>query len=256
LLVTDGARRREVMLVGTLVVGRDPTCDITGSDDLLSRRHAEFTTSGGRAVVRDLGSRNGVFVNAARVAEAALKTDDLVQIGSLRIQYVEDAQPIAASLPVSAPMEPVEEDVTGYRPAPAAQSPQASSLGGATLALDGDDITSFVPAKAAPPPPRPSPALAPTAVLDEQVVRDHLAGTAPGGRAAQAPSAPQPAAWLVAPGVLVAIGASAFVVWQSAQAGTVIRVALPLAVALAGAAFAGLAIGRRSAAGRAALRDR
>ena len=71
LIVTGGSRARELVLVDTLVVGRDPACDISETKDpLLSRRHAEFTADDGAAMVRDLGSRNGILVNGVKTPEA------------------------------------------------------------------------------------------------------------------------------------------------------------------------------------------
>src|SRR5439155_1634492 len=60
LIVTNGEAERELLLVGTMVVGRDPACDVSDVDPLLSRRHAEFTATANAVSVRDLGSRNGI----------------------------------------------------------------------------------------------------------------------------------------------------------------------------------------------------
>ena len=44
LIISGGSRPRELVLVDTLIVGRDPACDITETNDpLLSRRHAAFS---------------------------------------------------------------------------------------------------------------------------------------------------------------------------------------------------------------------
>ena len=90
LLVNDGKRERELVLVEKIVVGRDPTCDLSHDDALLSRRHAEFIAGPGWVSVRDLGSRNGTFVNGTRAAERFLAPGDIVQIGPLRVRYAED----------------------------------------------------------------------------------------------------------------------------------------------------------------------
>jgi DNA-binding NtrC family response regulator len=57
--VVDGAR--------AIVVGRDGECDLVVDDQRLSRRHAElrFVADGWEA--RDLGSRNGTFLDGVRV---------------------------------------------------------------------------------------------------------------------------------------------------------------------------------------------
>src|SRR5918994_4597454 len=86
-----------MQLVGRLVVGRDPTCDISHDHSLLSRRHAEFVTTGNDVTVRDLGSRNGVFVNGVQAAERSLSPGDVVQIGPLRAQYVTGGAPAGIS---------------------------------------------------------------------------------------------------------------------------------------------------------------
>lgn len=90
LLVNDGRAEREVLLVGTIVVGRDPSCQLTDLDPLLSRRHAEFVPSNKGVTVRDLKSRNGILVNGDKVPERLLKPGDVVQLGHLHVRYVEE----------------------------------------------------------------------------------------------------------------------------------------------------------------------
>ena len=90
LLVTDGRTERELLLVGTIVVGRDPSCQLNDLDPLLSRRHAEFVPTSKGVTVRDLKSRNGILVNGDKVPEHALKPGDVVQLGHLHVRYVEE----------------------------------------------------------------------------------------------------------------------------------------------------------------------
>jgi hypothetical protein len=106
LMVDNGQRRRELLLVGNLVIGRDPLCDVTDADVLLSRRHAEFVLDGNKVAVRDLGSRNGVFVNGQKVAEGPLRPGDLVQIGNLRVHYVEDDAPLSTDVAMTEALSP------------------------------------------------------------------------------------------------------------------------------------------------------
>ena len=94
LIITGGSRAREMVLVDTLIVGRDPACDITETNDpLLSRRHAAFSADGSAAVVRDLESRNGILVNGAKTKEARLAHGDVVQIGHLQVKFVDEVGP-------------------------------------------------------------------------------------------------------------------------------------------------------------------
>ncbi|MBI1876159.1 MAG: FHA domain-containing protein, partial [Acidobacteria bacterium] len=92
LLVRTGTHEREILLVGSVEVGRDPTCEISEADPQLSRRHAEFIAARDGARVRDLGSRNGIIVNGASVHEATLRPNDVIQIAGLTITYIEDAK--------------------------------------------------------------------------------------------------------------------------------------------------------------------
>lgn len=63
------------------VVGRDDSCDTVLSGDEISRRHAELRMDGPVVAIRDLESRNGVFVNGARRADAPLGLGDVVRCG-------------------------------------------------------------------------------------------------------------------------------------------------------------------------------
>jgi len=63
------------------VVGRDDGCHAVLVGSEISRRHAEFRIDGPLVAVRDLGSRNGVFVNGARVQDAPVMPGDVVRCG-------------------------------------------------------------------------------------------------------------------------------------------------------------------------------
>jgi pSer/pThr/pTyr-binding forkhead associated (FHA) protein len=90
LVLDDGRSQRELMVRERLTVGRDPGCDISDSDPRLSRRHAEFSLTPFGLQVKDLDSRNGVRVNGRLVKDALLSPGDLVEIGHLRLRFVDD----------------------------------------------------------------------------------------------------------------------------------------------------------------------
>jgi transcriptional regulator with AAA-type ATPase domain len=71
----------ELVLTERHVVGREPGCDCVLPGNELSRRHAEFRVDGPVVAVRDLQSRNGVFVNGGRVTDAPLALGDVVRCG-------------------------------------------------------------------------------------------------------------------------------------------------------------------------------
>src|SRR5688572_15686330 len=64
-----------------VVLGRSLACTTRLDTESVSRRHAELKLVSGSLVVRDLDSKNGVFVNARMVREAPLRTGDVLRIG-------------------------------------------------------------------------------------------------------------------------------------------------------------------------------
>ena len=82
LIVTAGlARGRSVAVGGAVTIGRDEQNTLAIADPALSRRHCVIEPAGERLVLRDLDSRNGVFVNGSRVTEYPLADGDQIRIG-------------------------------------------------------------------------------------------------------------------------------------------------------------------------------
>jgi transcriptional regulator with AAA-type ATPase domain len=63
------------------VVGRAESCEVQLDGLKISREHAELTPVGPAFGVRDLGSRNGLWVNGQRVEAAALMNGDVLRLG-------------------------------------------------------------------------------------------------------------------------------------------------------------------------------
>lgn len=82
-----------------LIIGRD---ELDGGlqilDQGISRRHAEIFRIGEMYFIRDLGSRNGSYVNEERITEELLRVGDEVKIGST-ICLFEDRRPSERTLP-------------------------------------------------------------------------------------------------------------------------------------------------------------
>ncbi len=64
-----------------LILGRNPDCDVPLDGKAVSWEHAEIVWSGRSAVIRDLGSTNGVMVDGAKVHEAPLEEGALIRLG-------------------------------------------------------------------------------------------------------------------------------------------------------------------------------
>lgn len=72
---------------GTMVIGRDPRCDIFLNDMTVSRSHAQIEVGAEGCVLRDNSSFNGVWVNDRAVETCLLKSGDLIQIGAFCLMY-------------------------------------------------------------------------------------------------------------------------------------------------------------------------
>jgi pSer/pThr/pTyr-binding forkhead associated (FHA) protein len=152
LVVDDGRTQRELLLTGTISVGRDPSCHIHELDPLLSRRHAEFIWQRERVTVRDLGSRNGILVNGLKVPEKVLASGDIVQLGSLQLRYVEEERAVTPDEKART-RERTDTAIETPTMAPAARGREASALNADTRQaplphLAGDLDATFAPAAA------------------------------------------------------------------------------------------------------------
>lgn len=73
-----------------LTLGRDKDCEIRINSPTVSRRHAQVSFRGSppRAFVKDLGTRNGTYVNGERLAsDRELADRDLVRLGDVTAVY-------------------------------------------------------------------------------------------------------------------------------------------------------------------------
>src|SRR3989442_13347594 len=85
MLVLTGTRFGELYKLppGRVVrIGRGEEADIRLDDEGVSRLHCSLEARGADAVLRDLGSQNGTFVDGERTSERVLVDGDRVQIGS------------------------------------------------------------------------------------------------------------------------------------------------------------------------------
>lgn len=72
------------------VIGRHPSCDVMIPESAVSRQHAEIvlaTSGSGTISLRDLGSRNGTYVNGEQVSgPVPLSVGDCISIGGLQLR--------------------------------------------------------------------------------------------------------------------------------------------------------------------------
>ena len=73
---------------GENILGRDPGTRGSIPDASISRRHARITVRDGVATLEDLDSKNGTFVNEARIAAPTLLSDgDALRLGLVNLVF-------------------------------------------------------------------------------------------------------------------------------------------------------------------------
>jgi pSer/pThr/pTyr-binding forkhead associated (FHA) protein len=109
------------------LIGRANECQIRPNNALVSRRHCAILIEEGAAVIEDLGSSNGTFVNDERIQRQPLKNGDRLKIGVLEFEVhlsvdvggkkmpkVRSVQEAAARTVAAAPGKGDELDISGW----------------------------------------------------------------------------------------------------------------------------------------------
>lgn len=87
--LTGEAPRQVALTKKAIVIGRGSHCDVQVLTHFVSREHARITVDGGSAIIEDLGSTNGVFVNSVRVDRGELRHGDLITVGETQFRFLE-----------------------------------------------------------------------------------------------------------------------------------------------------------------------
>lgn len=87
LLVINPEHYMEVPFDQQLTIGRDVYNSLSLQDEEISRSHAIIFEQGPRTLIKDLASRNGVYVNGDRVTEQVIHDGDEVVLGSTIIFF-------------------------------------------------------------------------------------------------------------------------------------------------------------------------
>jgi diguanylate cyclase (GGDEF)-like protein len=86
LIVIAGTQVGEMIpLKQATVIGRGSEADVRLIEDKMSRKHCRLVVEGGVTYVEDLESRNGTYVNGARISRHKLIDGDKIQVGETTI---------------------------------------------------------------------------------------------------------------------------------------------------------------------------
>ncbi|HEY7659999.1 MAG TPA: FHA domain-containing protein [Actinomycetota bacterium] len=122
--VLEGAGRRFELLGSVVSIGRDPRSDVPLDDPAVSGTHAQIAEHEGGLYVRDLGSRNGTYVNRALTSVPHLLRDgDLIHVGDTDLTFrASGPQVVPEPAATAAPVAP--EPPAATAPEPAAPAPE------------------------------------------------------------------------------------------------------------------------------------
>jgi hypothetical protein len=125
---------------GANSIGRGLANDFKITDGSVSNTHCQVLVSDGSAVIKDLGSSNGTFVNRMPVQEALLQHGQTVHLGGLEMMFC-DETPVAqatvapaASLPPSLQVAHLEAQTAPPVPVPTAARLRLSTAAPKTTA--------------------------------------------------------------------------------------------------------------------------
>jgi pSer/pThr/pTyr-binding forkhead associated (FHA) protein len=180
---------QEIRVPGKLfVIGRGDECQLRANSDMISRRHCELKVEDSYAAVRDLGSKNGTYVNDQLISgEVQLKPGDKLKVGPLQFEIV-----LAAGLtgkkhpPVKGVHEAAarsakatthtEDDIASWLMGDDAGSQQAASRDTTQIRMTGE--TESIRGAAAPAQPAAPPATPSGDLADADIKRTIFGGVA------------------------------------------------------------------------------
>lgn len=99
-VLRGGSAGKEIAVrVPQFLIGRAEECHIRANSDAISRRHCAITLENDDVRIRDLGSRNGTFVNGVKIDGAhRIQMGDQVRVGPLEFLVTFAKTPTAAKV--------------------------------------------------------------------------------------------------------------------------------------------------------------
>ena len=91
---------------GINFLGRGASNDFKFEDPSVSGSHCQITVENGSAVIRDMGSTNGTFVNRTKIQESPLQSGQPLRLGSVDLIFYSDGPDAVQAVEVPPPPPP------------------------------------------------------------------------------------------------------------------------------------------------------
>ena len=128
----DGVVIKEALLTkDRSTIGRRPYNDVVIDNLAVSGEHAVIQMAGPDAVLEDLGSTNGTFVNGRAVRKHTLADGDVMEIGRCAVRYLVHAGTAPDDDAPSSEIEGLESDLAALPEPPAGRGARVRVLTGA-----------------------------------------------------------------------------------------------------------------------------
>lgn len=141
LVVSSGSRAGQAISINlpNFFIGRAEDCHLKPKSELISRYHcAVISEDGGYVAVRDMQSKNGVFVNGERVVgEKEVKTGDKMVVGPLEFVF-------QISVSVQGEKKPKVDSIKEAVVRTVEVSTQAAALPEKANDSDNEDVTDWL----------------------------------------------------------------------------------------------------------------
>ncbi len=92
------------------VIGRQRGCDLRIPLMSVSKKHCQLNIDNGNLKLRDLGSRNGTYLDGKRIEEAVVQAGNSVRIGPLTFVIQIDGKPETITPPKKSPQNQPKQD--------------------------------------------------------------------------------------------------------------------------------------------------
>jgi DNA-binding NtrC family response regulator len=90
----EGGAQEVPLPAAGVVIGADPACDVVLEDPAVSRRHVTIVPNEAGFEVNDLGSRNGTWLDGAKITRATVPPGSTLRIGTSVVQMLPAEEPV------------------------------------------------------------------------------------------------------------------------------------------------------------------